>query len=75
MGICKFCGPEVVNAHAHHNRPNGDFPDFRISTAISRISTEISGFCERFQISREILGEVSVSGGPLNFIRASMRRN
>ena len=46
---------------------------FRISTEISRISrisTKISGFRERFQISREILGkvyEISGSGGPLDF--------
>ena len=54
---------------------NRDFPDFtkdfKISTQISldfRISTEISGFRERVQISREISGkvyEISVSGGPL----------
>ena len=45
-----------INAHAQQNKPahfpdfNGDFPDF------TRISTKISGFRERFQISREISG-------------------
>ena len=71
-----------INAHAQHNEPahfgydirefNRDFPDFtkdfRDFTKDFRISTEISGFRERFQISREISGkvyEISVSGGPL----------
>ena len=45
-----------------------DFRDFTDFTKDFRISTEISGFRERFQISREISGkvyEISVSGGPL----------
>ena len=43
------------------------FQDFTDFTKDFRISTEISGFRERFLISREISGEVyeiSVSGGP-----------
>ena len=46
-------------------RFNGDFTDF---TKDFRISTEISGCRERFQISREISGEVYVSGGPLELV-------
>ena len=61
--------------HGFHERFqdfNGDFTDFtkdfKDFTKDFRISTEISGFRERFQISREISGkvyEISVSGGPL----------
>ena len=44
---------------------NRDFPDFtknfRDFTKDFRISTEISGFRERFQISREISGKVFYS--------------
>ena len=63
--------------HRFHERFqdfNGDFTDFTKDfrdytdfTKDFRISTEISGFRERFQISREISGkvyEISVSGGP-----------
>ena len=56
-----------------------DFGDFTDFTKDFRISTKISGFRERFQISREISGkvyEISGSGGPLElaFVKEHVAR-
>ena len=85
--FCRLMRMRNINKPAHFGYDirdfNGDFPDF---TKDFGISTEISGFRERFQISQEISGkvyEILVSGGPLgshlgaqpSHIRIDGRRN